>query len=96
MERQEAQSIGEILNQYFKISQIQNHAFGEEIASIWQETLGDDITLATNKIFLQGGMLFVELKSPALKNELMMQRTFIKNALNRKLGNEIIKEVVIR
>ena len=40
--------------------------------------------------------LFVELKSPSLKNELMMKRTFIKNALNKKLGNEVIKQVVIR
>ncbi len=96
MERQDAQTIGEILNQYFKINQIQNHAFGEKIASIWQESLGNDITLATSRIFLQGGYLFVELSSPSLKTELMMQRTFIKNTLNKKLGNEIIKEVVIR
>lgn len=96
MERQDAQPIGEILNQFLKINQLENQVFGDRIADIWQETLGDDITLATDRIFLQSGYLFVELKSPSLKNELMMQRTFIKTALNKQLGEEVIKQVVIR
>lgn len=96
MERQDAQPIGEILNQFLKINQLENQVFGEKIAEIWQETLGDEITLATQRIFLQNGFLFVELKSPSLKNELMMKRTFIKDSLNQRLEEEIIKQVVIR
>lgn len=96
MERQEAQHIGEIINQFLKLNQLENQVFGEKIAEIWQETLGDDITLATKKIFLQDGNLFVELKSPSLKNELMMKRSFIKAALNQKLEGEVVKQVVIR
>lgn len=96
MERQDAQQIGEILNQFLKINQLENQVFGEKIAEIWQETLGDEITLATQRIFLQNGFLFVELKSPSLKNELMMKRTFIKDSLNLRLEEEIIKQVVIR
>ena len=96
MERQEAQPIGEILNQFLKLNQLENQVFGDKIAEMWQETLGDEITLATDRIFLQSGYLFVELKSPSLKNELMMKRTFIKNVLNKKLGDEVIKQVVIR
>lgn len=96
MERQEAQQIGEIINQFLKLNQLENQVFGEKIAEIWQETLGDDITLATKKIFLQDGNLFVELKSPSLKNELMMKRSFIKAALNQKLEGEVVKQVVIR
>lgn len=96
MERQDAQPIGEILNQFLKINQLENQVFGEKIAEIWQETLGDEITLATQRIFLQNGYLFVELKSPSLKNELMMKRSFIKDSLNQRLEEEIIKQVVIR
>lgn len=96
MERQDAQPIGEILNQFLNISQLENQAFGEQIAEIWQEVLGDEITKETQRIFLQSGYLFIELKSAALKNELMMKRTIIKNSLNKKLGNEVIKSVVIR
>lgn len=96
MERQDAQPIGEILNQFLNINQLENQAFGEQIAEIWQEVLGDEITKETQRIFLQSGYLFIELKSAALKNELMMKRTQIKNSLNKKLGNEVINSVVIR
>ena len=96
MERQDAQPIGEILNQFLNISQLENQAFGEQIAEIWQEVLGDEITKETQRILLQSGYLFIELKSAALKNELMMKRTQIKNSLNKKLGNEVINSVVIR
>lgn len=96
MERQDAQPIGEILNQFLNISQLENQAFGEQIAEIWQEVLGDEITKETQRIFLQSGYLFIELKSAALKKELMMKRTQIKNSLNKKLGNEVINSVVIR
>lgn len=96
MEKQDAQPIGEILNQFLNISQLENQAFGEQIAEIWQEVLGDEITKETQRIFLQSGYLFIELKSAALKNELMMKRTQIKNSLNKKLGNEVINSVVIR
>lgn len=96
MERQDAQPIGEILNQFLNINQLENQAFGEQIAEIWQEVLGDEITKETQRIFLQSGYLFIELKSAALKNELMMKRTQIKNRLNKKLGNEVINSVVIR
>ena len=96
MERHEAVPIGEILNQFLKVAQLENQVFGEKIASLWQELLGDEITLATQRIILESGYLFVELKSPALKSELMMKRTYIKNLFNQKLEKEVIKQVVIR
>lgn len=96
MDRQDAQPIGEILNQFLKINQLENHVFGEKIAEMWQEVLGDKITIATQRIFLQNGLLFVELKSSAMKHEIMMKRTMIATKLNEKLGKDIIKQVIIR
>lgn len=96
MQRKNSQSIGEILREYLKITQLENHVFEERIGALWQETLGDTITKETDRIHLSGGTLFVELKSPSLKNEIMMRRTAIRLALNEKLGGEIIKQVVIR
>ncbi len=96
MQKRNEQSIGEILRQYLKITQLDNVVFSERIGAIWQEALGDDIALATDHIFLQNGYLFVDLKSPALKTELLMQRTAIARTLNEKLGADVIKTVVIR
>lgn len=96
MERKKEQSIGEILRQYLKLTQIENHVHEEQIAEIWQASLGNDIARETERIHLQGGILYVVLRSPSLKNEIMMQRTAIRTVLNEKMGAEIIKEVVVR
>jgi len=96
MQRKNEQSIGEILREFLKLTQLENLVFETHIAEVWQETLGDRITLETDRIHLQSGVLFVTLKSPSLKNDIMMQRTDIRKALNEKLGAEIIKTVVIR
>ena len=96
MQKRNEQSIGEILREYLKITQLENVVFADRIADIWQEALGEEIAKETDRIFLQNGYLFVNLKSPSLKTELMMRRTMIAQRLNEKLGNEIIKTVVIR
>lgn len=96
MQRRNEQSIGEILREYLKITQIENHVFEGKIAELWQSTLGDAITLETERIHLSGGTLFVVLRSPSLKNDIMMRRTAIRLALNEKLGSEVIKQVVVR
>ena len=96
MQRKNEQSIGEILRQYLKITQLDNVVFADRIATIWEEALGVEIARQTDRIFLREGTLFVQLKSPSLKAELNMRRTFIANHLNEKLGNRIIKNVIIR
>ena len=96
MKRKNEQSIGEIIREYLKVTQLENHVFETRIAEVWQEALGDRITLETERIHLQSGTLFVTLKSPSLKNDILMRRTVIRTVLNEKLGSEIIKSVIIR
>ena len=96
MQRKNEQSIGEILRQFLKMSQLENVVFEKQIAALWQETLGDQITQQTDRIHLEQGVLYVTLASPALKNDIMMQRTAIRSELNKKMGSDIIKNVVIR
>lgn len=96
MQRKNEQSIGEILRQYLKMTQLESQVFEGRIAQVWQEALGEEITRQTDRIHLESGVLYVTLKSPSLKNDIMMQRTKIRMALNEKLGSEIIKNILIR
>ena len=96
MQKRNEQSIGEILREYLKITQLDNVVFADRIADIWEEVLGHEVAHETDRIFLQSGYLFVNLKSPSLKTELLMRRSTIARLINEKLGNDIIKSVVIR
>lgn len=96
MQKRNEHSIGELIRQYLKINQIESHVFEEQIANLWAETLGEAITRETDRISLQNGCLYVSLKSPSLRTEIMMRRTVIAQALNEKLGQDVIKSVFIR
>lgn len=96
MQKKGEQSIGEILQEFLNFKHLESVIFEEQIAQIWQETLGDAITKETAKIKLSGGCLYIELRSPALKNEIMMRRTAIAKAINEKLGVEVIKSIYVR
>lgn len=96
MQRKNSQSIGEILRQFLRVTQLEQHVLEGRIATVWQETLGEQITRETERIHLLDGNLTVVLRSPSLKQEILMQRTAIRQALNEKLGAEIIKNVFVR
>ena len=96
MQRRNEQSIGEILQKYLKITQLDNVVNMDRIALYWKECMGDDVCKETDRIYFNNGYLFINLKSPSLKTELMMSRTLIAHRLNEKLGSGIIKTVVIR
>ncbi len=96
IERQEAKSIGEILRQYLKVTQLENLAWEERIAQSWQSLLGDEVTRETERLRLEEGTLYVTLRSPSLKNDLMYNRRQIIEEVNRMLGSEAVKAIVIR
>lgn len=96
MQRRNEQSIGEILHQFLKVTQLENVVFQQRVADIWQEVVGEAITKETDRISMQSGCLFISLKSPSLKTEIMMRRTSIARAINEKLGQEIIKSIFVR
>lgn len=96
MLRKNEQSIGEILRHYLRVTQLEQHVMEGRIAEVWQEALGEQITRETERIHLLDGVLTVVLRSPSLKNEILMRRTAIRQALNEKLGSDIIKTVIVR
>lgn len=96
MLRKNSQSIGEILRQYLRVTQLEQHAMEGRIAEVWQQTLGEQITRETERIYLLEGQLTVVLRSPSLRQEIVMRRTAIRQALNEKLGSDIIKSVIVR
>jgi predicted nucleic acid-binding Zn ribbon protein len=96
MQRRNEQTIGEVLNSFLKASQLENRIFEDRIAAIWQEALGPVVTAETARIHLQSGTLFVALRSPSLRTDLMMRRTAIARVLNERLGGTVVKQVVIQ
>lgn len=86
------EAIEEFLEQYKHIDRI-NEA---EIVNAWPAVMGPNIAKLTHSVFYKNGKLIIQLKNATLRQELSMQRSRITAALNKYLGSESIKNVILR
>lgn len=97
MKRVKAQSIGEILREFFA----QNPEIGcrlDEVRLVhaWREVLGPGVAQATREAYVRGATLHVVLDSAVLRSELMMWRDRLVRTLNERVGTDVIREIRFR
>ena len=97
MKRVNAQSIGEILREFFT----QNPEIGRRLDEVrvvhaWREVLGPGVSQATREAYVRGATLHVVLDSAVLRNELMMWRDRLVRTLNERVGTDVIREIRFR
>jgi predicted nucleic acid-binding Zn ribbon protein len=62
----------------------------------WEELMGKLVAERTKNIYIKNKILFIELKSSVLRNELTMMRQAIIDKINEKAGEKMIEKIVIR
>lgn len=97
MKRVNAQSIGEILREFFT----QNPEIGRRLDEVrlvhaWREVLGPGVAQATREAYVRGATLHVVLDSAVLRSELMMWRDRLVRTLNEQVGTDVIREIRFR
>ena len=97
MKRVKAQSIGDILREFFA----QNPEIGRRLDEVrlvhaWREMLGPGVAQATHEAYVRGATLHVVLDSAVLRSELMMWRDRLVRALNERVGTDVIREIRFR
>ena len=66
------------------------------VKSLWEELMGKTISTYTSNIAVRKNVLYLTIISAPLKQELSYGKDKIRKLLNEELGEEFIKEVVIR
>jgi predicted nucleic acid-binding Zn ribbon protein len=66
------------------------------ILHFWPEVVGEQVSGITKKVHFERDMLIVEVKNEAWRHELHMNRFSIKKKLNEKVGDDIVKDVIVR
>jgi hypothetical protein len=96
MRKNNTQSLSEVLLEYIREMEIERKLKEVDIIHAWEEVLGKTLTRYTGKIYISGGILYVQIKSPVVRAELSMMREEIKDRLNEKAGEIIIKSISLR
>ncbi len=66
------------------------------ILHVWPEVVGEQVARATSDLRFERDKLIVIVVSDAWRSEIHLNRNEIKNKLNRKVGSEVVKEIVVR
>jgi len=66
------------------------------VKTLWAELMGKTINTYTSQIAVRKGVLYISILSAPLKHELSYGKDKIRDLMNAELGEDYIKEVVIR
>jgi predicted nucleic acid-binding Zn ribbon protein len=96
MKRKEFQSLGSAIREYLKEEKIDGKLAEIEAVNSWESIIGKQIARATTSIYIKDGILYVHLKSSIVRNELLMMRNDIIQAINQHIGSRVVKSIVLK
>jgi hypothetical protein len=89
-------SLAEALQQFLRQSRMKGNIQAFQITDVWEELMGKTIARYTDSIQIINHTLFISTSVAPLKNELLYQKEKIIQRVNDALGDNVIKDVVIR
>ena len=94
MRKKNTQKLSDVIQAFVKEKNLQKKFDEIDVISSWEKILGKTVSSYTERVGLYNGILFVKMKSPVVKNELMMMKEDIKKRLNEEAGSEAVKKIV--
>ncbi|MFK7050039.1 MULTISPECIES: DUF721 domain-containing protein [Flavobacterium] len=88
--------IGDILKQIIETNKLEKGLNQISVVDAWKNLMGNGVNHYTRAVVLKGSVLYVELNSAVLREELNYGKQKIIKMINEELGGEIVKDVVLR
>lgn len=89
-------SLGDALKSFLDKSRLKGSIQALQIEDVWEQLMGKTIAKYTDKIQINGNILYISTSMAPLKQELLYQKEQIKQRVNEALGEAVIKDVVIK
>lgn len=93
MERTDPQSIGDILRLALQENCMQDRLDECKAADLWVSVIGVDLARKCRRPIVKNGLMSVGVPNAALRNELTMNRSSLRGAINRIIGKDTITEI---
>ena len=96
MRRSRTISIAEAMKDYIREMNLEGKLLEVNLINSWEEIVGKAISTRTSRVFIKDHVLHVYLNSSVARNELMMLKEALREKLNARSGQEVIKDIVLR
>ena len=93
MERHKSLPITSLLDVWLRNEGLETPLLQHRLIKGWPEVMGATVAQHTGEIKIFGNVLRVQIKSPALRQNLLMMRTEIARKMNDFVKAQVIQEV---
>ena len=95
MRKSQVRKLDSVIREFLSEMNIDKKLREVSLVSRWESVMGKMVSSRTEKVYIRSGTLYVRLKSPVLKSELMMMRSNIIDRMNETAGEKIITKIVL-
>ena len=88
--------ISDLLKDFVKDNKLQDGLDKVDVRDAWKSLMGNGVNNYTTDVQLKGNILYVQLSSSVLREELSYGKDQIMTMLNEALGKELILKLVLR
>ncbi|MDE6577919.1 MAG: DUF721 domain-containing protein [Muribaculaceae bacterium] len=93
MKRTEAQSIGDILRIALQENCMSSRLDECKAVDLWEPTVGTYIASQCRRPVVKDGVMTVGIPNAPLRHELSMNRSKLRDAINRQIGKQTLSEI---
>lgn len=90
-----ARHIGDAIQELLRSYHLKSKFDEATLVGSWEKLVGKPVAKRTKKVSVRNKVLFVELDSPAMKNDLNLHKRQIIARFEKEFGKDIITEIVI-
>ncbi|MDP4270682.1 MAG: DUF721 domain-containing protein [Bacteroidota bacterium] len=94
MQRKNAQSLGEVIQEFLKENNWNGKFQERRIIQCWRVLLGNNVAQYTTSIFIKNKILYVKISSSVLRGELQMCREMLIKRINEHIGEQVINNII--
>ncbi|MBX7125629.1 MAG: DUF721 domain-containing protein [Cyclobacteriaceae bacterium] len=89
------QHVGEAIRDLLQAYHLKPRFDEANLMANWEKFVGKPMARATRKLAIRDRVLFVELSSPAMKQDLSYHKARVMAAIHQEYGSDTITEIVL-
>lgn len=88
-------NMGELVELYLEQMGLTRQFKEQEVCRLWPEVVGGMIASRTQSVQMSDGKLFVRFTSSVVKHEILLEKEGLLKRLNERMGEKLIKDIVV-
>ena len=93
MIRKKEQKLGSLLQHLLREQGLETPLNEYRAVQIWPEIVGPAISRYVGKVFIKNCIMYVQIRSAALRENLTHQRTVLAQRVNQQIGAQVVNEI---